>query len=66
MPIGISNELMQNEMPAPVFLKHNNNVPIITLIEAAGIIKMIGIILETILKESCAGRLAHRLPEDAA
>jgi hypothetical protein len=41
MPIGISNELMQNAMPAPVFLKHNNNVPIITLIEAAGIIKMI-------------------------
>lgn len=66
MPNEMRSEFMKNAMPEPILLKHNNNVPIITLIEAAGIIKMIGIILETILKESCAGRLAHRLPEDAA
>ena len=30
MPIGISNELKQNAMPAPVFLKHKDKLPLMT------------------------------------
>lgn len=39
MPNEMRSEFMKNAMPAPVFLKHNNNVPIIRLIVAIGIIK---------------------------